>query len=245
MKKMDNSVKITLIVVATILILALLVSYGISSMNAPKINTQGLATITVMPDIVVTYFQVISDASTADEAKNLNNAALDTVIDKLIAVGLEREDIKTQNFNVNPRYSWSSGTQRLLGYRATHSLKIEISTEDKDLIGKVIDAGISGGASLSYINYELTQESQNKYKTEALAKATEDAKIKAEAIAQGLGKKLGKLVSVSSSDFGYYPWRLYATSGDMEETTIKAEIPEIEPTDQEINARISVVYSIS
>ena len=74
-----------------------------------------------------------------------------------------------------------------------------------------------------------------------------DAKIKAEAMISGVGGRLGKLVSVSESSFGYQPWRAY----DMEimltkeaSTDNSEQSTPIQIGDREIQARVSVVYEI-
>jgi len=243
MKKMDNSIKITLIVVTTVIALALIATLVYFRANpSSTITVQGQATIDVQPDLVVTYFNVMTESSTAEAAKNENAEIVDKAINALIDKGFAKEEIQTMNFNVQPKYSWSAGQRNLVGYTATHTLRLEISTENIDKIGDAIDAGVEAGATINYINFELTEENQNKYKAEAMQKATEDARNKAEAMAQGLGKNLGRLISVSSSDFGYYPMLAYAekavASGDEVETYIQ-------PSDQEISARVSVIYSIS
>ena len=100
---------------------------------------------------------------------------------------------------------------------------------------------------LSYINFELSTQKQNEYKAQALEMAGQDARTKAQAIASGLDKRLGKLVSVSTSDFSYQPWNIYSaradySSGDVAEAKLAAT--NIQPGSQEVNARINVVYKI-
>ncbi len=114
------------------------------------------------------------------------------------------------------------------------------------MAGEVIDAGVDKGAKVSYINFELSIAEQNKYKAQALELATQDAKTKAEAIASGLGKKLGKVVSVSSSDWGYSPWSLYRADVMTESAEeAKSAVTDIQPGEQSVTASVSVVYKIS
>jgi uncharacterized protein YggE len=78
-----------------------------------------------------------------------------------------------------------------------------------------------------------------------LAEASKDAKIKAESIATGLGKKLGSLVSVSAQDYNYMPYPLY--SRDMavaEGLEIKQVVTNIQPKNLEISSTVSVIYNI-
>lgn len=244
----NNSVKITGMIVAGVIILALIGLY-IANMNAPVSNTvqvQGMSNIKVVPDLVTIYFNVETKGTTAQEATDKNSQIVDNAITNLIKLGFERKDIVTENFNVNPNTYWNGNRQVTEGYIANHNIKVEMPTNESGKIGDAIDAGVNAGALINYINFELTQESQNKYKTEALKQATEDARTKAEAMASGLGKSLGKLVSVSSNDFGYNPWPMYRnvamdSSGAAE---AKVAATTIQPGQQDINAQVSVVYQI-
>ena len=105
--------------------------------------------------------------------------------------------------------------------------------------------GYNDIAQLSKTLEELQNlENQNKYKAEALKKAAEDAKIKAESIALGLDKKLGRLVSTSNSQFGYNPWNIYSkveSAGVIDAKTIASNI---QPSEQKISASVSVTYKL-
>ncbi len=204
---MDKGVQKTLIIVGGIL-LAIIIVFMFSKyfLYPSTISSTGTATIKVLPDLVSVYFSVDTKGTTADEASSKNTVIVDKMQSALITAGIKEDEIKTQNFNVYPNYDYSSSGQRITGYSASHSLKVEIPVDEKDKIGKVIDAGIGAGAGVSYINFELNQDNQNKYKVEAIKAATQDARTKAEALAEGSGSSLGSLVSISTSEFGYVPW---------------------------------------
>src|SRR3989344_676609 len=104
---------------------------------------------------------------------------------------------------------------------------------------------MDGGAGIGYINYELTDENQNKYKIDAIKLATEDARKKAEALALGSGSKLGSLVSVSTSDFGYVPWLAYSMeSGSITKEDAARVESQITPSTQEISSQVTAVFRI-
>ncbi len=244
---MEKSVKITAIIVSAVVVIAVITAYIVMQYYPASANTlssQGSAQVKAVPDLVTVYFNIQTTGETAKEAKDKNSEIADKAVTNLVKAGFERKDIVTENFNVYPEYSWQNGESRIKGYAATHSLKIQIKTENKDMIGKSIDAGVDAGANIGYINFELSQEKQNGYKAEALKLATEDARIKAEAIASGLGKKLGRIVSVSDSSFDYYPWRVYDAVPSAGAEEAKTAATNIQPGEQEINARVSVVYKI-
>jgi uncharacterized protein len=243
--KVDSKVLITGMVIVGVLVFALIIANSFGSPSSDNtISSNGQATIKVVPDFVSVYFNVQITNATASGASDKNSEIVSKMKSSLIALGLKNDEIQTQGFSVYPDYEWTGNTQRLKGYTASHSIVVKIPVADKDKIGSVIDAGVDSGAGISYINYELSQESQNMYKAEAIKSATQDATNKAEALAEGAGKKLGKLVSVSTSDFGYVPWLAY---GKAETDTVSsgAEIATtITPSEQEISAQVTAVYKI-
>lgn len=242
---MEKSVKITLIIVIGIIIVAILGFLFFSPTNTQNtVTVNGQATIKAIPDLVGVYFNVETQGKTSKEAKDKNAEIADKLIAELLKQGFDRKEIQTLNFNINPEYDWTSGSQKLIGYKAVHSIKVELSTEKSEKIGTVIDAGVNAGSSVSYINFELSQDKQNSYKAEAMKLAGQDATIKAESIASGLGKKLGKLVSVSSTDFNYYPWRLYDASAGATTEMAKQATTNIQPGEQEISANIQAVFKL-
>lgn len=246
---MDKSIAITLIIVFGVIVLAGIGYVAFSSLipdtSSNTVTGNGQATIEAVPDLVKVYFNVQTQGETSKEAKDKNAEIVDDLIVAVLREGFERDDIQTQNFNIYPEYSWDNGKQELIGYRATHSLIVEMPTEKSDKIGEVIDAGVDAGAEISYINWELSQEKQNKYKADAIKMAAEDARIKAEALAEGLDKELGKLVSVTQSDFGYTPWPIYGgIAGAEAAMEAKRATTDIQPSEQVISASVTAVFKL-
>jgi len=249
---MDNSLKITWIIVGAIVVLAVIVGFSFGNLGSDKTTVQvtGSSVIDVTPDQTSVYFTVETDGNTSKEAKDANNVITNRVLTALMAEGFERDEIKTSNFNVWEDYRRYYDSEPAIkepdpfdGYRASHTIVVEITDEKKGKIGEVIDAGINAGANLNYINFELSEETENEYKILAIKEATKDAKEKADALADGLGKKVGDLVSVTSSDFGYYPWLAYEKSGA--DSVVGAEVAtNIVPTDQEVRSSVTVIYEI-
>ncbi|MEK6842319.1 MAG: SIMPL domain-containing protein [Nanoarchaeota archaeon] len=242
--KIDNSVLITLIIVSGVLILGAMVFMFVNyTVYAKTVSSNGMATIKVFPDLVGIYFNIQNIGMTSSEASEKNSEIYDKMKNFLLILGIDKDNIQTESFSVYPEYDWSTGQQKINKYIATHSVKVEILIDDKEKISDVLDAGINAGAGISYINYELTDENQNKYKVEAIKLATEDARTKAEALALGSGGKLGSLVSVSTSDFGYVPWIAFAES-DIAKVDIREIETRITPSDQEISSTVTAVFRI-
>ncbi|MCF7910532.1 SIMPL domain-containing protein [Candidatus Pacearchaeota archaeon] len=247
---MDKSIQITLIIVSAFVLITLIGVFTfyplIQTTNTNTIRGNGYATVDVLPDLVTINFQVETKGDTLQEARDKNTEIVDKLITNLLKQGFERKEIQTTYYDIRENYVWTEEERKQEGYIAQHSIKVELSTEDTNKIGNVVDAGIDANASLSYINFELSTELQNQYKAEAIKLAAQDAKIKAEALAEGLDKELGKLVSVSDSNFNYSPWIAYDTRATAESGAISsAKIQsEIQPSEQEISASVTAIFKI-
>lgn len=250
---MEKVIKVSLIIATTLIVLALIGVYTAFQLSpgaqSNVITANGMSEITVVPDKVSLYFNVETKGIDSKTANNKNSEIVDNLITALVKEGFNRADIQTTGFDVFEDFEWTQSGRKSLGYKAVHTIVVKMSTSNTDKIGSVIDAGIDANATLSYINFELSQELENTYKAQAIKLAAEDARIKAQSMADGLDKSLGKLVSVSDSSFNYYPWRMYdyavgATSAENA-LSAKAATTSIQPSEQTISAQVSVVYKIN
>jgi hypothetical protein len=251
MKKENQAIVITSIIAGVILIvavLALLMLAPQSSSNS-SITVQGVSTIKAMPDLITVYFSINTEGTTSAEASDENSEIYDKLVEEMEKIGISSEEIKTENYNIYPKYNWDDGKQTSDGYQAYRSIKIEISANESEFLSEIIDSGVEAGAGISYINFELSQKLQNSYKAQALKLAAQDAKIKAISLASGFEKSVGRLISVSTSDFGYYPWNVYsATSEDGRDSqeiySAKETAASINPSEKEITATVSATYRV-
>ncbi len=252
MTETNNSLKITVIICVAVLIVIFVAFSVFKSTVSPynaknQITVEGIATVNAAPDLVVVYFNAEARGNTSSAAKDANSIIVDNLETALIQLGLEKKDIVTENYNIYQDYDWINGRQVEKGFKAVQTIKIELKSDQIDLVGEVVDAGVDAGAIINYINFELSQESQNKYKAESMKLAAQDARIKAESVAEGFNKKIKDLVSTSASDFGYTPWNVYSNSGgamDAERSIAKEAVPSIQLGDREITSRISAVFEM-
>ena len=240
--KLDKSIVITVIIVATILFgLNMVLDRIGGTQNA--LTVSGTSSIKVVPDLVSINFNIEGKGQTMQEAKDKSAQIYEEFEAKMITLGFKEEELKTTNYNVYENYEWTGSRSVQNGYISSQQIVLEISLNDSKKAGDAISQGIDAGARVSYMEYKLTTESQNKYKAEAMKLAAQDAKSKAEAVAQGFGKKVGKLISTTTSEYSYAPWR---SSMDMASgSSTKEEISlEIQPNEQEIYASITARYEM-
>ncbi|PIN89714.1 hypothetical protein COU61_03000 [Candidatus Pacearchaeota archaeon CG10_big_fil_rev_8_21_14_0_10_35_13] len=119
-----------------------------------------------------------------------------------------------------------------------------------EMVGDAVDAGINAGALVNYISFELSDKLRNSLKADALKLASEDARNKADAVAEGLGKRIGDIVSVSANDFNYRPWLAYesspakSVSDNGAEAMVIAGGTDIVPSSRDVSAQVSVTFKL-
>lgn len=253
MKNENSGIIITSIIAGVVLIIAILALTTFTSVipsSKNSVTVEGISTVKALPDVISVYFTIETKGDTSVEAKDANTVIYDKLVDAIVAEGFKESDLKTQSYNVYPNTYWdSSGKQKTDGYKATHYLKLELSSNQTDKLSPVINAGVDAGAGISYINFELSQTAQNTYKAQALKLASEDATIKAESVASGFGKSVGRLLSVQVTNFGYYPWNVYTASSEggtasSDVALAKEAAMNINPSEQDVTATVTATFRI-
>ena len=210
--------------------------------NTNIISVSGISEIKTDPEIVSVYVSIETLNDSAEISKNENAEISQEVINKLVASGIDKKDIQTQNFNVYEEFDWTNNGQKSKGWKTANS--IVVKTTDFDKTGRIVDIVIDNGGLVQSINFEISQEKQNELKAQALKEAAEDAQNKAEALASGSGGKLGKLVSLSSQDFGYYPYPLYARAEGASSADAVKAATNISPQELTITASVQASYKL-
>ena len=203
--------------------------------SALGITVNGIGKVKATPDQASFSFGVETQGLTADQAMAANNEAVQKVIDAVKGAGIPAEDVQTQQVSVSPRYS--DDGQAIVGYSATNSVNVTI--KDLSKVGPVVDAATKAGANQVY-GPNLTIANQSELYSTALEKALDDARSKAETIAKAAGVSLGRVVNIVEGG-GLVPPLPVAAA---EDTAGGKGVP-IEPGQQELQASLTVTFSIS
>src|ERR1700716_4076552 len=159
------------------------------------ISVTGEATVSVPPDLAEIDGGVTSEAKTAREASEANNAAMGKVLQALKGAGIEEKDIQTARLSLHPQSAPNrSGPSAIAGYRASN--RVTIRVRDVTKVANVIDTLVGAGANeIGGIHFVVSQAS--KLLDEAREKAVGDARRKAEIYAKAAGVTLGEPLGIS------------------------------------------------
>ena len=181
---------------AAALAAALLTAPALAQVIPPAaISVTGEATVSVPPDLAEINGGVTSEAKTAREASEANNAAMGKVLQALKGAGLDEKDIQTSRLSLQPQSAPNrSGPSAIAGYRASN--RVTIRVRDVTKVASVIDTLVGAGANeIGGINFVVSQAS--KLLDEARERAVADARRKAEIYAKAAGVTLGAPLSIS------------------------------------------------
>ncbi len=231
-------------ILALIMVAALFLVAGcvqIPNNNDNTINVQGNAELTVDPDEAEVWVGASFVKDTAQEAQNEVNKIINDIIDGLRYKGFTEDDMETTQLSLREEYTWDEGKRESVGWRATQTLKVK--TTDMNKVGIIVDVAVENGANqINNINFGLSEEKEQQHKKEALSKAAANAKEKAETIAESLGVKLGKIKTVTESNYYYAPYR-YAMA-EVAGMDAVEEAAKVLPSDVTVTANIAIVYHV-
>jgi len=125
------------------------------------ISVTGEARISAPPDLVQIEGGVTSDAKTAREASDANNAAMGKVLLALKGAGIEEKDYQTSRLSLQPQTSQSKsgGPPTITGYRASN--RVTLRLRDVTKVANVIDTLVAAGANdIGGISFMVSQASR-------------------------------------------------------------------------------------
>ena len=159
------------------------------------ISVTGEATVSVPPDLAEVDGGVASEAKTAREASEANNAAMAKVLAALKGAGIDAKDIQTSRLSLQPQSAPNrTGPSAVVGYRASN--RVTIRVRDVTKVANVIDTLVGAGANeIGGINFVVSQAS--KLLDDIREKAIADARRKAEIYAKAAGVTLGEPLSIA------------------------------------------------
>ena len=233
MKPMKRRIAVSAAIAATLLAAPALAQTALP----PMITVSGEATVSVAPDQAQIEAGVASEAKTAREASEANNAAMSKVLLALKGAGIAEKDYQTSRLSLQPQYAPNrSGPSPVVGYRASN--RVTVRVRDVARLASVIDVLVSAGANdIGGINFMVSNAS--KLLDEARERAVADARRKAEIYARAAGVTLAAPLSISEEGApGPVLYRAKVASAGM---AVSAPVAQGEET---LQVNVSVSWAI-
>jgi uncharacterized protein YggE len=195
---------------------------------AKTITVTGNGSVTTVPDRATFGFSIETRAKTATAALNQNSDDATAVIAALKAAGVTSANIQTSQVALMPQSSQDGTT--IIGYVASNSVTVRTALGSA---GKLVDAAVSAGAN-GVSGPSLDVSDQSSLYRDALHKAVDDAKLKAQSLADAAGVSLGGALTITEGGS--------ATPLPIADKMSAVGAP-IEAGTQEIQASVTITYS--
>lgn len=205
-----------------------------------------------VPDVAEFTFSVITEGKKDVAAlQKTNTEKVNKAIEFLKSNKIDAKDIKTESYNLNPRYQYATcpigggicPPPEIVGYTITQTVSVKIRdfTKIGDVLGNVIKNGANSVSQLTF-----TIDDPTKVQDIARAEAITKAKAKAEMVAKAGGFNVGKLLSIyeNNEPMPTYNYGGMGGGGPMMEKAMAVPAPTIEPGSKETNITVTLTYEI-
>ena len=170
--------------------------------KVPTLSVNGEGIIEAAPDRATISIGVVTQDKDASRAQAENAKAAQEIINSIVALGIERKNIHTSDYNFRPTYRQEENRRNVInGYAVNNTVYIML--DNLELVGKVIDTALSHGAN-NIDSLEFGIKNRKKLQDDALVLAIRDARQRGELVARELGKSIVgiKDVSINTGSIG-------------------------------------------
>lgn len=224
------------------------VAWNHPASQGATITVTGEGKTTAIPDIATVTFTVDEVASTVPDAQKAVEAKITAAKASLKALNIDDKDIKTTSYTVNPRYETQgqiycitvpcpTPKTVITGYEVAETISVKVRKIDS--AGAVIAA--VGKANITQVSGpDFTVDDIDAVNTQAKSLAIQDARAKAQAIANSLNVDLGRIVGYSENGSTPYPMMArasYSGKGGAEDVSLSTGQTDVDMT-------VSITYEI-
>ena len=167
------------------------------------ISVTGQGEIQAEPDRATISLGAESRKPKLDEARAEVAKTIEAALKLTRELKIDPKHVRTTRINVQPEYNWDANAKErnLIGYFV--SRQVEVDLRDLDKLGSLLEKSTDLGVN-QMGDPRLESSKRRDLEREALAKAVQDARLNAEAIAKAAGAKIGNARTISASS-GFTP----------------------------------------
>lgn len=178
------------------------------------IAVSGQAEVQAEPDQAIVTLGVEARKPRLEDARAEVTKTVDAVLKLTRDLKIDQKFVRATRINVQPEYNWDNAARErnLIGYFV--SRQVEVDLRDLEKLGTLLEKSTDLGVN-QLGDPRLESSKRRDLEREALAKAVQDARLNAEAVAKAAGAKLGAARTISASS-GFVPvpmaTRMFKTS---------------------------------
>lgn len=209
-----------------------------AAITGTRLDVVAVGEVMRVPDIARIGAGVVTQAPTATAAIAQNARQMASMRAALKAAGIADRDVQTSTISLQPEYRYIENQSPVLtGYRASNEVNVHF--RDIAETGRILDALVAQGANQingPTLSIDKPEEAMN----EARAAALTSARARAELYARQLGKRVGRILSISEAGGSYAP-----PQPMMQAMARDAASTKIDPGEQAVSVSLSVSFELN
>ena len=210
----------------------------------PMLVVGGDARILAVPDEATVRLGIVRQAPSAQAVQEQANTAAQEILSAVQKTGVPSNQIQTARLVLTPVYAPRSpdsrDAPRIVAYNATNTISVRL--DNLSIIGAVIDAGLKAGANqIEGVGFSLRNDLPSRQ--QALKQAVEEARAKAQVMADAARVNLGEVIEISEGGVNVVP-RFEPAFASRAMAASAPETP-VSPGQIEVRASVTIRYRVS
>lgn len=161
-------------------------------------DVSGEGKVATTPDRAEISLGIQANEPTVKAVQDKGNQVINQITQDLLALGVDKADIKTTNYSLYPNYDYKTGSQKITSYAL--NVSVQVKAQDFSKITQIVDTATKDGANqVGGINFTLSDEKKKEVENQVRAEAVKEAKSKAESLSSLAGVKLGRIINISEN----------------------------------------------
>jgi len=217
------------------------------------INVLGTGEVTSKPDVAQFSFSVRGEGPDAAAAQEKSGTIINALNVYLKEQGIEDKDIKTENYNLNPKYkyeqkpcafgSYCPPSEPIIdGFEVSQTISVKV--RKIETAGTLLSGvGSKGATDISGLNF--TVDDDEKLKSDARELAIADAQAQAGKLAKALGVTLVRMISYyEDTPMTPYPGAYGRPMMDSSMNTKSFESVAVPTGENKVVSKVNLTYEI-
>ena len=192
--------------------------------SGKSITVSANGQVEATPDQAIVRVAVTATGDDSTAVREELASGAESLRSALEAYGIASEDIRTAHYDIREERERTSEGTETRGYRGVHAF--EITLADTEAAGEVIDLAVDNGAdTVNGVSFTLSEEKREELHNEALTKAMENARNRADTLAAAGSVSVTGVHTIVSADTNYRGYRVeaaYASAGGDAGTSIQS-----------------------
>ncbi|HEX8308894.1 MAG TPA: SIMPL domain-containing protein [Allosphingosinicella sp.] len=209
-------------------------------LEGTRLDVVATGEVARVPDVARITAGVVTVAPTATAALAQNATQMASVRAALKRAGIADRDIQTSSINLYPDYrqDQQGNNPQIVGYRASNDVSIRF--RDIAATGRILDVLVAQGANQingPMLSIDKPEAALDEARTQALA----NARARAQLYARALGKRVGRILSISEAGANYAPPMVMMRQAAVGRA---ADSTSVDPGEQSVAVSLSVSFEL-